>query len=61
MVGKAAGLHREAHEKCFIASSVNFPVHHRPVILVAGQTGPDGQTEPDGGTEPDAMPADPPR
>ena len=35
MVDKAAALHREAHEKCFIASSVNFPVRHEPVVLAA--------------------------
>lgn len=35
MVAKAAGLHREAHEKCFIASSVNFPVRHEPVVLAS--------------------------
>jgi organic hydroperoxide reductase OsmC/OhrA len=27
-------LHSAAHEKCFIARSVNFPVHHRPTALV---------------------------
>jgi organic hydroperoxide reductase OsmC/OhrA len=32
MIEKAAGLHREAHEKCFIARSVNFPVRHEPVV-----------------------------
>jgi organic hydroperoxide reductase OsmC/OhrA len=35
MVEKAAGLHREAHERCFIANSVNFPVRHEPVVLAA--------------------------
>jgi organic hydroperoxide reductase OsmC/OhrA len=25
-------LHREAHAKCFIANSVNFPVSHEPAI-----------------------------
>jgi organic hydroperoxide reductase OsmC/OhrA len=39
MVQKAAGLHREAHEKCFIASSVNFPVRHEPVVLAASTAG----------------------
>lgn len=29
---RAAELHRDAHEKCFIASSVNFPVEHEPKI-----------------------------
>lgn len=31
----ALEAHREASEKCFIASSVSFPVHHEPTILVA--------------------------
>jgi organic hydroperoxide reductase OsmC/OhrA len=35
MVEKAAALHRDAHDRCFIASSVNFPVRHEPVVLVA--------------------------
>ena len=35
MVEKAVGLHREAHERCFIANSVNFPVRHEPVVLAA--------------------------
>jgi organic hydroperoxide reductase OsmC/OhrA len=29
---KAAALHEQAHEACFIASSVNFPVRHEAVI-----------------------------
>src|ERR1700691_4799502 len=33
MVEKAALLHQEAHERCFIASSVNFPVRNEPVVL----------------------------
>jgi hypothetical protein len=32
----ADALHHEASEKCFVAASVNFPVRHEPVILVAG-------------------------
>ncbi|MGL1446737.1 OsmC family protein, partial [Vibrio parahaemolyticus] len=28
----AAALHHEAHAKCFVANSVNFPVRHEPVI-----------------------------
>lgn len=32
---KAETLHRLAHEKCFIARSVNFPVSHVPEITVA--------------------------
>jgi organic hydroperoxide reductase OsmC/OhrA len=31
----ARRLHEPAHEKCFIARSVNFPVHCEPVIVVA--------------------------
>jgi organic hydroperoxide reductase OsmC/OhrA len=30
----AESLHHEASEKCFIASSVNFPVHHDVTIIV---------------------------
>jgi organic hydroperoxide reductase OsmC/OhrA len=32
---RAAALHRTAHEKCFIANSVNFPVECEPEIVVA--------------------------
>jgi organic hydroperoxide reductase OsmC/OhrA len=32
MVEKAVALHETAHKLCFIASSVNFPVHHEPVV-----------------------------
>jgi len=32
---RARTLHHEAHEKCFIARSVNFPVECEPVIKVA--------------------------
>ncbi|RCV50625.1 OsmC family protein [Marinitenerispora sediminis] len=32
----ARRLHRRASELCFIARSVNFPVHHEPVIRTAG-------------------------
>ena len=31
----ARTIHAEASEKCFIAASVNFPVHHEPTIRVA--------------------------
>ncbi|ROI01802.1 MULTISPECIES: OsmC family protein [unclassified Chryseobacterium] len=34
MVEKAEQLHHKAHEFCFIANSVNFPVKHKPVLLV---------------------------
>lgn len=30
MIGKANALHHDAHQMCFIARSVNFPVHHKP-------------------------------
>jgi organic hydroperoxide reductase OsmC/OhrA len=30
----ARAIHAEASEKCFIAASVNFPVHHEPTIVV---------------------------
>lgn len=33
MIDKAQLLHTQANEKCFIANSCNFPVHHQPVIL----------------------------
>ncbi|GAB3164939.1 OsmC family protein [Amycolatopsis stemonae] len=32
MVEKATALHRDAHEQCFVANSVNFPVRHVPVV-----------------------------
>ncbi len=32
---KANELHHKAHELCFIASSVNFPVRVEPIIIVA--------------------------
>lgn len=32
---KARALHEKAHEQCFIASSVNFPVRNEPQIEVA--------------------------
>jgi len=36
MVEQAAQLHAEAAKRCFIASSVNFPVRHDPKIVVDG-------------------------
>jgi organic hydroperoxide reductase OsmC/OhrA len=30
MIPKANELHKKANELCFIANSVNFPVHHKP-------------------------------
>lgn len=35
MVDAATAAHADAHEWCFIANSVNFPVRHEPTILVA--------------------------
>ena len=32
---RARNLHKPAHEKCFIANSVNFPVECEPEIVVA--------------------------
>lgn len=34
-MAKARELHHEAHAKCFIANSVNFPVDHEPEIRMA--------------------------
>jgi organic hydroperoxide reductase OsmC/OhrA len=31
----ARAFHKDAHEQCFIANSVNFPVGHEPEIAVA--------------------------
>ena len=36
MAGQAEKLHEEASAKCFIASSVNFPVRHEPSVTAAG-------------------------
>lgn len=35
MVDQASQLHEEASRRCFIASSVNFPVRHEPRIVVS--------------------------
>ena len=35
MVDAATAAHAQAHEWCFIANSVNFPVRHEPTIVVA--------------------------
>jgi organic hydroperoxide reductase OsmC/OhrA len=34
MIEKANELHDKAHQKCFIANSVNFPVRHEPTAKV---------------------------
>jgi organic hydroperoxide reductase OsmC/OhrA len=33
----ALEIHHEAGEKCFIAASVNFPVHHEPEIRLSAE------------------------
>ncbi|OZM80363.1 OsmC family protein [Pseudonocardia sp. MH-G8] len=35
MVDTALALHEAAHERCFIANSVNFPVRHEPTVIAA--------------------------
>jgi organic hydroperoxide reductase OsmC/OhrA len=35
MAERCAKLHERAHENCFIANSVNFPVRHEPAVRVA--------------------------
>ena len=35
MVEQVAALHDTAHQDCFIANSVNFPVRHEPEVRVA--------------------------
>lgn len=35
-MAKAEALHKKAHEVCFIARSVNFPVEHKAEISVMG-------------------------
>jgi organic hydroperoxide reductase OsmC/OhrA len=39
-LSKARELHALAHAKCFIASSVNFPVEHEPEIETAAESDP---------------------
>ncbi|MBW8361357.1 MAG: OsmC family protein [Kaistella sp.] len=34
MIEHANQLHTKANEMCFIAKSVNFPVHHKPTAIV---------------------------
>jgi organic hydroperoxide reductase OsmC/OhrA len=36
MVERAEALHAEAPQLCFIARSVNFPVHHEPTVTTGG-------------------------
>lgn len=35
MLARAEELHEQANAKCFIARSVNFPVHHKVTTRVA--------------------------
>lgn len=44
MVDTAQKIHAIAHEKCFIASSVAFPVEHRPTVLVENRRPVDVET-----------------
>ena len=46
MSDAATALHAAAHDGCFIARSVTFPVSHRPTTLVAPATGTEGPTAP---------------
>jgi organic hydroperoxide reductase OsmC/OhrA len=39
MTQKANELHKKANEICFIANSVNFPVHHKPTCKIKGNGG----------------------
>ncbi|MDQ6760812.1 MAG: OsmC family protein [Acidobacteriota bacterium] len=34
-IAEAEALHARAHQLCFIARSVNFPVEHQPTVLAA--------------------------
>lgn len=36
MIEAAVSLHHDANAKCFIANSVNFPVHHEPAVTAEG-------------------------
>jgi organic hydroperoxide reductase OsmC/OhrA len=38
-IEKAKAVHQEAHTKCFISNSVNFPVEVQPTIIVAEEGG----------------------
>jgi organic hydroperoxide reductase OsmC/OhrA len=34
-IAEATALHSRAHELCFIARSLNFPVEHQPIVLAS--------------------------
>jgi organic hydroperoxide reductase OsmC/OhrA len=36
MMEKANELHKKANELCFIANSVVFPIHHKPITKLIG-------------------------
>jgi organic hydroperoxide reductase OsmC/OhrA len=38
MVADAERLHADAHQACYVASSVNFPVRHEPTIHIRQST-----------------------
>lgn len=38
MIPTAQALHTKAHQFCFIANSVNFPVRHEPVCVAEGDS-----------------------
>ena len=38
MISNARSLHLEANRMCFIARSVNFPVHHKPEVICYEKT-----------------------
>ncbi len=46
MVDRALAAHAEAHEYCFIANSVNFPVRIDPLVQVAGTAEPGPANQP---------------
>jgi organic hydroperoxide reductase OsmC/OhrA len=37
-IEEASALHARAHEMCFIARSVNFPVERQPVVVASSAT-----------------------
>lgn len=40
MLEPALLVHESAHEKCFLANSVSFPIRHDPVVTADGTVGP---------------------
>ena len=37
----ALALHHQAHQMCFVARSMNFPVHHQASVIIAGRYHPE--------------------